>query len=217
MVGTERGIALADAPDALPAQWLPLWQDEDVRMNDGTATPDGRILAGSMAYDAGPGRGTLYLIDPDLRSSVALTGVTVSNGIGFSPDGARAYYVDSLTYQIQVFDYHAGQLTQGQAFASIDPAAGLPDGLTVGSDGSVWVALWGGAAVYGYTSEGRLATVVELPVSQVSSCTFGGPELDTLFITTSRQDLTEDDQPQAGSVFAVKPGTTGLPVAEFAG
>lgn len=217
VVGTERGIALANEPDSPPTQYLQFWHEHDVRMNDGTTTPDGRLLAGSTAYNAAKGRGSVYAVESDLSSSVALSAVGLSNGIGFSPNGKLVYYIDSVTHQILVFDYSEGKLLRGRTFVEIDPAAGLPDGLTIAADGSVWVALWGGYAVRGYTPQGVLATVVELPVSQVSACTFGGPHLNTLFITTSRQDLDEHDEPQAGSVFWARPGQTGLPVVEFAG
>ena len=217
VVATERGLALADEAHQPPSRRIELWDNSGVRMNDGGVTPDGKLLAGSMAYDAAPGRGRLYVVESDLSARVLLSGVTVSNGVAFSPDGSLMYYVDSLTHSVQVFDYSPGEVHDPRTLVQIDPGDGLPDGLTVASDGSVWVALWGGAAVHAYNPAGVLEAQVELPVSQVSACTFGGPELESLFITTSRQDLGEYDEPDAGSVFVVDPGVTGIPCKRFDG
>lgn len=217
VVATERGIAISDYADDAPSRWVELWSDPTVRMNDGTTDPQGRLYAGSMAYDAELGRGTLYRIDPDLSWRVAIANVTISNGMAFSPDASLAYYADSATGRVDVFDHADGALTNRRPFVAIEADAGAPDGLTVAADGSVWVALWGGSAVRGYAASGALMTIVELPATQVSACTFGGDNLDTLFITTSRQDLAADQQPEAGSVFQVQVGIRGLPVVPFAG
>lgn len=217
VVAVERGIALADSVDGFPVRRVDCWAETDVRMNDGTVDPDGRLLAGGMAYDARPGASALYRFDADLRMEVVVPDVTVSNGIDFSPDGSRGYFVDSLTHRIDVFDYRCGELENRRGFVEIEPAEGLPDGLGVSADGSVWVALWGGGAVHGYSPDGRLHTIVELPVTQVSACVFGGADLDILFITTSRQGLGDGDEPEAGGVFAARTGHRGMPVRRFAG
>ncbi|MDR6867092.1 sugar lactone lactonase YvrE [Microbacterium resistens] len=217
VVAVERGIALADAPDALPGARIELWADRSVRMNDGTVDPDGRLLAGGMAYDARPAGSAVYRIDARLRPQLVIPGVAVSNGVGFSPDGSRCYYVDSMERRVDVLDYHGGELGGRRPFVDIPEADGLPDGLTVSADGSVWVALWGGGAVLGYGSDGVLHTIVEVPVAQVSACAFGGDDLNTLFITTSRQGLGAAAEAQAGSVFAVRTARRGLPVTAFAG
>lgn len=126
---------------------------------------------------------------------------TVSNGLDWSHDGRTAYYVDTATQRIDVLDYDvASGLTDRRPFVSIDPADGAPDGLTVDRAGGVWIALWGGSCVRRYTAEGRLDLTVEVPVSQVTACTFGGPRLDRLFITTSRHGLPESPQLSAGAV-----------------
>jgi sugar lactone lactonase YvrE len=141
----------------------------------------------------------------------------VANGIAFSPDGRRAYFNDTATQRTDVFDVVDGELRGRRAFAKIAEEHGSPDGLTVAADGSVWVALWGGSAVHGYDAQGALIASITLPVPQVSACTFGGDDLGTLYITTSAQGLPPDHGTEAGSVFAVRPGVTGLPVAPFAG
>lgn len=218
VVGVERGIALAAGPDELPDRVLTLWDDPTVRMNDGGTDPAGRLLAGSMAYDARAGAASLYRIDAELTVSTLLEEVTISNGIAFSPDGSRCYYADTATHRIDQFDVDdAVELGGRRPFVSIDPALGSPDGLTVAADGSVWVALWGGSCVHGYDADGTLRAVVEVGARQVSACTFGGPGLDELFITTSRQGIADGDEPDAGSVFVARPGAVGLPVTPFAG
>lgn len=212
-----RTLYLADDVDGEVRAASTLGADPRVRMNDGCCDPRGRLLAGSMAYDAEPDAGSLVRLDGDLGVTTVLPRATISNGVGFSPDGRRAYYVDTATQRIDVFDVAEGELRGRRAFAAIPPEAGAPDGLTVAADGSVWVALWGGGAVHGYDASGALVQTIELPVPQVSACTFGGDDLDTLYITTSAQGLPAEHGTEAGSVFAVRPGVRGLPVALFAG
>jgi sugar lactone lactonase YvrE len=171
-----------------------------------------------MAYDKQPGAGALYRLDPDGTVTVVLEGVTVSNGLEWSPDGSRVYYNDTDTYRTDVFDYGAESgLTARRPLMEMPADVGRPDGLTVDSEGGVWVAINRGGAVHRYTPEGALDAVVEVPARKVTACTFGGPRLDELFITTSREDMEPGDDPLAGSVFRATPGVRGLPVREFAG
>lgn len=210
VVATGRGFTLLDADGA--AEALPdVWDDPAVRMNDGACDPQGRFFCGSMAYGALPGRGALYRLDPDRSVHRVLSGVTISNGLGWSPSGETAYYVDTPTQRVDVC---SPDLSTRAPFVSVD--RGSPDGLTVDAEGGVWVALWGGHAVHRYAPDGTLEAVVELPVGQVSSCAFGGDGLRTLFITTSAEGLA-DPEPAAGALFAVVPGVLGQPTLEFAG
>ena len=212
----ERTLYLSDGDGVFrPAGALPV--SSDARMNDGGCDPRGGLFAGSMAFDGSTPAGELLHIDTDLRVETVLTGVTVSNGLAYAPDRTRVYYVDSATRRVDLFDVRDGALVDRRPFAEISEAWGVPDGLTVAADGSVWVALWGGAAVQAYDADGAETARIELPVPQVSACTFGGPDLATLYITTSAQDLPDDHGTDAGSVYAVRPGVTGLPVLPFAG
>jgi sugar lactone lactonase YvrE len=215
VMGLERGFALED-PDGTLTVLEELWTGDEVRMNEGGCDPDGRFYCGSMAYDKRPGGAAIYRLDPDLSVRVVIEGVTISNGLEWSPDGTLAYYNDTDTFGVDVFDYDrdAG-LTGRRRFAETRP--GRPDGLTVDSEGGVWVALSNGGAVRRYSPDGELDQVVELPVRKVTACTFGGPNLDELFITTSREGLEPGDQPAAGSLFRADPGVRGVPVREFAG
>jgi sugar lactone lactonase YvrE len=216
VIAVERGFALEDADGAI--RYLgELWTDTHVRMNEGGCDPDGRFYCGSMAYDQRPGAGALYRLDPDDSVHVVLENVTISNGLEWSPDGSLAYYNDTPTQRVDVFDYDGESgLTGRRPFAEIPAEAGGPDGLTVDDEGGVWVALYGGGAVRRYNPEGVLDEVIEVPAEQVTACTFGGSNLDQLFITTSREGLGGGDDPLAGSVFRSAVGVASLPVREFA-
>jgi sugar lactone lactonase YvrE len=217
VIGVERGFALED-PDGTLTHLAELWPDAGVRMNEGGCDPDGRFYCGSMALDRRPGGGALYRLDPDRSVHVVLPSVTISNGLEWSPDGSLAYYADTPTQRIALFDYarDAG-LTGMRVFVEIPAEAGHPDGLTVDAEGGVWIALNDGGAVRRYTPAGRLDRVVEVPARKVTACTFGGPRLDRLFITTSREDLEPGDDPLAGSMFHAEVGFSGLSVREFNG
>jgi sugar lactone lactonase YvrE len=214
--GIERGFALEDADGAL-TRLTPLWDDEGVRMNEGGCDPDGRFYCGSMAYDQRPGAAALFRLDPDGSTTPVLEEVTVSNGLEWSPDGTHAYYDDTATHRVDVFDYDPDRGLHGRRpFATI-PDGGLPDGLTVDADGGIWVALADRGEVWHLTSGGVHDEVVEVPVGMVTACTFGGPDLDQLFITTSRENVPPGEDPLAGSLFRADVGVRGLPVREFAG
>jgi sugar lactone lactonase YvrE len=217
VIGVERGFVLEDPDGALTALG-DLWTDGRVRMNEGGCDPHGRFYCGSMAYDQRPGAGALYRLDPDRSVQLVLEGVTVSNGLDWSPDGSRAYYNDTATRRISVFDYdQASGLTRLRPFVDIPEDEGHPDGLTVDADGGIWVALARGGAVRRYRPDGKLDGVVEVPARKVTACSFGGPGLDQLFITTSRQGVDTASDPLAGSLFRAPVGVTGLPVRDFAG
>lgn len=217
VIALERGFALEE-PDGTLTRLPEVWSDASVRMNDGGTAPDGSFYCGSMAYDQQKGAGSLYRLAPDGSVSVALSGVTISNGLEWSPDGSLAYYNDTPTGRIGVFDWAPDTGLSGlRTFAEIPSADGYPDGLTVDSTGGVWVALYAGAAVRRYTPEGSLDEVITVAADRVTACTFGGDDLNQLFITTSRENLAPGEDPLAGSIFTVTPGVAGLPVKPFAG
>ncbi|MBX3032113.1 MAG: SMP-30/gluconolactonase/LRE family protein [Chloroflexi bacterium] len=194
-------------------------QDQpDMRMNDGACDPQGRFWAGTMELGAAPGRGSLYRLRHDLVIDRMLDGVSCSNGIGWSPDGRRMYYIDTPLRRIDVFRFDgvAGTLSERTTWVSIEPSAGAPDGLTVDDEGGVWVALWGGGAVRRYAPDGRLDMVVETGTPIVTSCTFGGDALDVLFITTGSVGDGAGDG-VGGSILQVVPGVRGRPANRFAG
>ena len=193
-------------------------QDEGVRLNEGGCDPDGRFYCGSMANDERPHAGRVHRVDAEGRLTVVLDGVTISNGFDFSPDGGRAYYIDTAEHGIDVFDYtRTDGLTGRRRWVDIAEEAGSPDGLVVDAEGGVWVAMMFGGSVRRYDPDGRLDTVIELPVRGVTACTFGGERLQTLYITTSRIRPDLAAQPSSGALFAVEPGVCGRRALPFAG
>jgi sugar lactone lactonase YvrE len=217
VIGVERGFALEEPDGTLTA--LPeLWTDSGIRMNEGGCDPDGRFYCGSMAYDKTPDAAALYRLDPDGSTGVVLEHVTISNGLEWSPDGSRAYYNDTETHRVDVFDYdRESGFSNRRPLVEVAPEDGRPDGLTVDAEGGIWVALNHSGTVRRYTTAGAADAVVEVPPRQVTACTFGGARLDELYMTTSRENLSPGDDPLAGSLFRAEVGVRGLPVREFAG
>ncbi|MFJ5226803.1 SMP-30/gluconolactonase/LRE family protein [Streptomyces sp. NPDC088400] len=218
VAAVERGFVLI-AADGTVTRGDELWSDPRVRMNEGGCDPAGNFYCGSMAYDARPGAGSVYRLTPGGDISVAHTGVTISNGLAWAPDGSFAYYVDTPTQSVArvTVDPSTGRFSTPAPWVTIDRRDGAPDGITVDAEGGVWVALWGGSAVRRYTADGTLDEVVEVNARQVSACSFGDDDYGRLFITTSRQDIADGDDPAAGSVFTVRPGIAGLAPLPYAG
>jgi sugar lactone lactonase YvrE len=214
VVGVERGIALADAPDEAPEPLPELWSDTGIRMNEGGCDPAGNLYAGSMAYDRTAGAASLFRISPDGHVDMVLPQVTISNGIDFSPDGARAYYNDTRTGGTDVFDVVGGELTNRRALHRHENEH--PDGLTVDSAGNIWTALNRHGKVRCYSPAGIILTEIDLPVRLVTACTLGGENGKDLFVTTSRENL-EDPEPVAGAVFKVRVDVPGKPVLPYSG
>jgi sugar lactone lactonase YvrE len=203
------GVGLLD-PDG-GFRWLAELARDGVRGNDAAVDRQGRLWAGTMRYDEAPGGGQLYRVDPDGTVTTVLDRVTISNGIDWSPDGTRMYYADTPMGRIDVFDAYDGVVTNRRTFATV--AEGDPDGLTVDADGCVWLALWNGRAVHRYAPDGRLDRVVEMPVSRVTACAFGGPGLTDLYVTSAYAEGEE----LSGSLFVVAGAGVGLPISYFAG
>lgn len=214
VVATEHDFVVIDETARVVATPV---MDAEVRFNDGGCDPEGNFYCGTMRYDAGPGGGKLYRLAPDYAVDVVLEDVTISNGLAWTPDGRTAYYVDTETNRIDVFDHDPVKgLQNRRPFVQISSEDGSPDGLTLDAEGGVWVALWEGGAVRRYAASGQLEEIVELPMPKVTACTFGGANLDELFITTSR-DGEADPHPAAGALFRFRPGVAGLPASTFAG
>jgi sugar lactone lactonase YvrE len=216
VVATEREFALW-GPDGKEWSTPPLWSSAKRRFNEGGCDPSGAIICGSMSYGREAGAGEVIRMHVDGSTERLFGDVTISNGLGFTSDGSRMYYVDTRTRRVDVLDVEGLRLFNRRPFVSVREGAGNPDGLWVDEGDGVWVALYGGSAVHHYDSDGALQDVIEVPVRQVTSCTFGGPELSRLYITTSRENLAISEQPEAGSVFCADVGVRGLPVAAFGG
>ena len=159
----------------------------------------------------------------DLSVRRVLTDITVSNGMAWSPDASTFYFIDSPTRKIRAFDYEraTGEISNERVAVEVPKSMGAPDGMTIDENGNLWVALWGGRKVACWDpGSARLEATIDVRADQVSSCAFGGPNLDELYITTAREGLDEDrlrTQPLAGGLFRAKPGPRGLPTRCFAG
>jgi sugar lactone lactonase YvrE len=189
---------------------------EGLRFNDASVDPAGRVWVGSMDIEEAKPLGELYRLDPGGVLTPVVGGATVSNGLGWSPDGSRMYYIDSPTKQVDVFDYDqaTGAARERRLFADLSDAAGVPDGLTVDLDGYVWVAMWDGGALRRFAPSGELDAVVPVPVARPTSVAFGGSEMAELFVTTASRGLTpaqREAQPLAGRLLRLVPGPLGLP------
>jgi sugar lactone lactonase YvrE len=218
------GFAMLDEASAEVQLVAPVEADVTAnRMNDGKCDPGGRFWAGTMPYSPAPNSaaGALYRLDPDLSVSRMVGGVTLSNGMGWSPDGRQMYYIDSMTQGMDVFDFSPddGSIRNRRRLITIPPDEGLPDGMTVDAEGGLWMALHGSGTIRRYTPDGQMDRVVRVPPTMVTCCAFGGPDLTDLYITTMTLGLSEADrraQPLAGALFRCRPGMRGLPPHRFA-
>lgn len=213
------GFALLE-PDGSGPVWLAEIEADDARtrLNDGNCDATGRFWAGTMEHEGREPIGSLYRLDPDGSARPVVAGVSLSNGLGWSPDRRTMYYVDSPTRCVDAFDFDlaAGALARRRTVVELEPGAGIPDGLAVDADGFIWLALWDGATIRRYSPGGRLDAVVELPTRLVTSCTFGGPDLDELYITSAARGARPDER-APGGIFRVQVDVPGQPVERFAG
>ena len=192
------------------------------RMNDAKCDPAGRLLAGTMAFDLSPHSAALYCVEPDWSFERIVPDVTQSNGIAWGPGGSRMYFIDSATHGVDVFDYDVGtgSASNRRRLVTIDPAHGIPDGMAADDKGNLWVACFGGAAVRCYSPAGALLDEIFFPVTQVTSCAFGGSGLADLYVTSAAYRLSADQlkkEPHAGATFICRPGAEGRPASSFAG
>ncbi|MFI8874657.1 SMP-30/gluconolactonase/LRE family protein [Streptomyces sp. NPDC055243] len=218
VVNLRDGVGLYDSvADGGAFRWLHREVVPGRRGNDAAVAPDGALWAGTMRYDEGTGGGNLIRLTGDGAATELLGEVSVSNGLGWSPDGRSLYYIDTPTRRIDVLDLRDDQLPGSRRpLVTIEEEAGYPDGLTVDAEGCVWVALWDGAAVRRYTPSGVLDRVIELPVRRPTACAFGGPGLRDLYITSARTGLGAP-HPLSGSVLVVPDAGQGVAQAAFAG
>lgn len=195
--------------------------DPATTMNDGKCDPVGRFWAGTKDVEGCRPIGSLYRLEPGGRVARVLGDVTISNGLAWSPDRTTMYYIDSATHAVDAFAVDTdGEVSGRRRHVAFPRSWGLPDGMTVDAEGSLWVAFWTGSAVRRIDPAGRVVSIVELPVSLVTSCAFGGEELADLYVTSARNGLTDAElreQPHAGGLFRLRPRVGGLAQPPFAG
>jgi sugar lactone lactonase YvrE len=190
------------------------------RMNDGACDPQGRFWAGTLADDHHPGGGALYRLDSHGRTEFMLGDLTISNGLGWSPDGGTMYLVDSGPRVIHAFafDSHHGTISRRRALVTVAEELGAPDGMTVDDGGDLWVAIYGAGQVHRYSPDGELRQVVAVPADQTTCCGFAGPGLNRLYVTTATENWSDEQrraEPAAGLVYWCDTDTSGVPAAPF--
>ncbi|MDP9800591.1 sugar lactone lactonase YvrE [Arcanobacterium wilhelmae] len=214
VVGLERGLGIADEPfgEVRPMPGAEeVWTDPDIRMNEGNTDPWGNLYFGTMSYTRRQGVGNVYKIGPDGEARVAIAGTTTSNGLAFVGE-ERAYFNDTALRRTDVFDVVGGELTNRRNFHEATGTS--PDGLTTDVDGNVWVALNRVGKVRLYSPQAQILGEWDLPVRLVTSVTLGGEDGRDVFVTTSRENLT-DPEPEAGAVFHARADVPGIPLTPF--
>jgi len=190
------------------------------RMNDAACDPQGRFWAGTLADDHRPGGGALYRLDGSGAVEMVLDGLTISNGIGWSPDGGTMYLADSGPRVVHAFDFDAarGTIAGRRALVTLPEGDGAPDGLTVDAAGDLWVATWGRGCVRRYRPDGVLLGELYVPAEQSTCCAFGGPGLSRLYVTTATEGWSDERRraaPAAGLVYRLDTDAVGRPAAPF--
>jgi sugar lactone lactonase YvrE len=195
----------------------------DIRFNDGKCDPMGRFWVGTMSMSGKEGQGSLYCLETDGILTKKLDGLGISNGLAWSPDHSFMYFIDTPTRNVVRFEYdlETGSIRNPEIAVTIPEGEGFPDGMTIDSEGHLWIAHWGGGKVSRWNpATGNLVTEVEIPALNVTSCAFGGEDLLDLYVTTARDGMSEEElkkYPNAGGVFKVRTATKGLPSFQYMG
>ncbi len=216
IAATQKGFARI----SVDGQYSPLhsFLQDDMRMNDGKVDPAGRFWAGSMALSFEKDRGSLYVLETDNSYQKVLDNITLSNGMGWSPDAQYFYYIDSIPGVLKRFEYDLdnGKISNPKNLITFAAASGVPDGMSVSSDGKIVVALWDGGRIEIYEPTGAKVSEIKLGVSRPTCCTFAGPNQDILIVSTASQGIDRADEPLAGKILAVTgTGLSGLPTQQY--
>jgi len=193
----------------------------DNRFNDGKCDPSGRFWAGTLSLTGQSEAGALYRLDPDSSIHKMIDHVGTSNGIVWSSDKTKMYYIDTPTKKVMAYNYDdaTGEISNPKVAVQIPDGIGYPDGMTIDESDHLWVALWGGSAVGNFDPEtGKLIRKIEVPAKNVTSCAFGDEDLGTLYITTARESTSDEELekfPHAGGVFKIRPGVKGVKAFYF--
>lgn len=223
LAALQTGFAIVDisngaiSPIANPESALP-----NNRLNDGKCDTAGRFWAGTMNMAGCANQAALYTLNPDFSISSKIQNVSIANGLAWSPDDKVFYFIDTPTNQVAAYDYDSltGDIKNRRIVIDLSSGNGYADGMTIDTEGMLWIALWDGWKVERWNPHtGKLISSINLPVSKPTSCTFGGADMTDLYITSARYGLTNEEllaQPLAGALFVVKnTGQQGLPVNEF--
>lgn len=222
LLAAEKGfVSLDEASGHVELINDPEADNPDTRFNDGKCDPAGRFWAGTMSYSRTRGAANLWCMDTDYSVSQRVTGVTVSNGITWSLDQKKMYYIDSSEFTVVSFQYNrdTGDISDPEPVIAVPRGIGKPDGMCIDSEGMLWIALYRGGAVSKWDPEkGELLEMFEIPAVHVTACAFGGEDMTNLYVTTARELASPEEletHPKAGGLFVLKPGVTGAPFFEF--
>lgn len=215
-----RGIHLIDPVTGSLERFTEIPDHDPInfRFNDGKVDPQGRFWAGTLGLKGQRGQSRLFRIQGDRSVAVMLEHVSISNGLAWAPDERTLYYVDSPTRQVQAFDFDGNQgvIYGGRVAISLTDHEGVPDGCCMDAEGCLWLAHWGGAKLTRWNPRtAELLQTISLPVRNVTCCAFGGPKLDKLFVTTAVDPEADRPEPEAGFVFCLEPGVSGLVQSPF--
>ena len=222
ILGVVSGPVLRDVDGTL--HQLPSREDADgfapnrpIRWNDGKVSPQGDLFMGTMAYDFVANSGAFYQLRGDGKHIRRIFGdVTISNGLDWTVDGTRMFYIDTASGGVDIFDVESHDIQNRRTFINFPKEMGSPDGMCVDASDNLWVAFWLGHAVRCF--DGRTGIQIDeitLPAPRITSCVFGGEKLDQLFITSASEDTDLTQYPQAGMVFTASPGVVGQRTAHF--
>ena len=214
VAGVDNQISSLDGGGNLLKVLADTKEGSGLRFNDGKCDPSGRFWVGSMDRKEKNKLGSLYSWNSIEGLVNREQGVTVSNGMGWSPDDSLFYYIDSPTREVSVYDFDlsTGSINNKRRFISFSEEDGFPDGMTIDNEGRLWIAFWGGSKIMCVNPDSKaIEEVVSFPVSKITSCAFGGEKMDQLFITSAKVQVNEKDEPMAGKTFVVSLGVKGLP------
>ena len=223
IVALKSGFAAFDPSDGRIEMLAKAEADKlDHRFNDGRCDRQGRFFAGSLTYSEDEPVGTLWRLDSDQKATPVLNGITISNGLCWSPDGATMYHVDTPTREIRAYDYDQdeGLPSNPRVLVKTDPNGGWPDGSITDSEGCIWNAEWDGARVVRYTADGQVDRIVRVPAKRATCASFGGPDLKTLYITSAWDRMSGEEReewPLSGNLFAIDVDVAGLPDPVYKG
>ncbi len=217
VLGLKDGVYKMDVKSGAIDLFAPIETDlPGNRLNDGKCDPAGRLWIGSMSVQEEEGAGTLYRVDPDGTVTPMIRDVSISNGIVWTSDHRSMYYIDTPTDQVKAYDFNlaTGAISNERVAVEMDGSKGHPDGMAIDAEDMIWVALWEGSALARYNPRtGELLEKIQVPALKITSCAFGGPDLDTLYITSASINMTPEQHqqyPDAGKLFKVQAGIKGL-------
>jgi len=201
----------------------PADRSENTRFNEGKCDPAGRFWAGDMRFTGTPCDGKLFALEPDLTTRVMVENLCITNGIVWTQDNQTMYHIDTIPREVRAYDYdlETGAISNERVAIHVPEHMGGADGMALDAEGMLWIAHFNGSCVRRWhPSTGEVLDQIDLPASQVTACAFAGENLDTLYITTARENFSEEQaaaEPLAGSVFVADPGVRGVPTHRFAG